>query len=67
MEQKATAGEIQQSIYGAVAGELLFIWGVGSFLGVYSLFFYYLRIFVFVYVCFSLDLVTAALFNALYA
>ena len=56
-----------EQVLGAVAGELLFIWEVSSSLGVYSLFFYYLKIFDFVYVCFSLDLVTAALFNALYA
>ena len=57
-----------EQVFGAVAGELLFIWEVSSFLGVYSLFFYYLKIFVFfVYVCFSLDLVTAALVSALYA
>jgi len=56
-----------KQVFGAVAGELLFIWEVSSSLGVYSLFFYYLRIFVFVYVCFSLDFVTAALVSALYA
>ena len=56
-----------EQVLGAVAGELLFIWEVSSFLGVYSLSFYYLRILVFVYVCFSLDLVTAALVSALYA
>ena len=56
-----------KQVFGAVAEELLFIWQVSSFLGVYSLFFYYyLRLFVFVYVCFSLDLVTAALVSALY-
>jgi len=55
-----------EQVFGAVAGELLFIWEVSSFLGVYSLFFYYLKI-LFVYACFSLDLVTAALVSALYA
>jgi len=56
-----------EQVFGAVAGELLFILEVSSSLGVYSLFFYYLRIFVFVYICFSLDLVTATLVSALYA
>ena len=56
-----------EQVFGAVAGELFFIWEVSSSLGVYSLFFYYLWIFVFVYVCFPLDLVTAALVSALYA
>ena len=64
MRSGALAGSEQ--VFGTVAGELLFIWEVSSFLGVYSLFFYYLRIFVFVYVCFPLDLVTAALVSAFY-
>jgi len=29
----------REQVFGAVAGELLFIWEVSSFLGVYSLFF----------------------------
>jgi len=56
-----------EQVFGVVAGELFFIWEVSSSLGVYSLFFYYLKILVFVYVCFSLDLVTAARVSALYA
>jgi len=56
-----------EQLFGVIAGELLFIWEVSLSLGVYSLFFYYLKIFFFVYVCFSLDLVTATLVNALYA
>jgi len=53
-----------EHVFGAIVGELLFIWKVNSVLGIYSLSFYYLRIFVFVYVCFPLDLVTAALISA---
>ena len=56
-----------EQVFGTVAGEHLFIWEVSSYLGVCSLFFYYLKKFVFVYVCFSLDLVTTALVSALYA
>jgi len=50
-----------KQVFSAVSGELLFIWEVSSFLGVYSLFFYYLRIFVFFMFFFSLDFVIAAL------
>jgi len=60
-----------EQVLGAVAGELLFIWEVSSFLGVYSLFvilLFFCEFLFFVYVCFfSLDLVTATLFSALYA
>jgi len=59
----ALAGSEQ--VFGAVAEELHFIWKVISFLGIYSISFYYLRILVFVYV--SFPLVFATLVSALYA
>jgi len=53
-----------EQVFSTVVGELLFIWKVNSVLGIYSLSFYYLRIFVFVFVCFPLDLVTVAFVSA---